>query len=77
MKKCSVCGKELPESWAGEKCLDCSRKAMQKIFKENPEVKQAFMETIQELQKPENIERMARDTANFMNTIQQLKAKGK
>lgn len=77
MKKCVVCGEELPGRWAGEKCLDCSRKAMQKIFKENPEVKQAFMETIQELQKPENIERMARGTANFMNAIQQLKAKGK
>ena len=77
MKKCSVCGKELPESWAGEKCLDCLRKAMQKIFKENPEAKQAFIETIQELKKPENIERMAKDTVNFMNALHQLKAKGK
>lgn len=77
MKKCIVCGKELPESWAGEKCLDCSRKAMKKIFQENPEVKQAFMETIQDLKKPENIECMARDTANFMNVLQQIKTKGK
>lgn len=77
MKKCVVCGKELPGSWAGEKCLDCSRKAMKKIFQENPEVKQAFMEAINELKKPENIERMARDTANFMNALQQIKTKGK
>lgn len=77
MKKCIVCGKELPESWAGEKCLDCSRKSMKKIFQENPEVKQSFMETIQELKKPENIERMAKDAANFMNALQQLKTKGK
>lgn len=77
MKKCVVCGKELPGSWAGEKCLDCSRKAIKKIFQENPEVKQAFMETIQDLKKPENIERMARDTANFMNALQQIKTKGK
>lgn len=77
MKKCIVCGKELPGSWAGEKCLDCSRKAMKKIFQENPEVKQAFMEAINELKKPENIERMARDTANFMSKLQQLKTKRK
>lgn len=77
MKRCIVCGKELPGSWAGEKCLDCSRKAIKKIFQENPEVKQAFMETIQDLKKPENIERMARDTANFMNALQQIKTKGK
>lgn len=77
MKRCPACEKELPESWAGEKCLDCSRKAMQKIFKENPEAKQAFIETIQELKKPENIERMAKDTVNFMNALHQLKAKGK
>ena len=77
MKKCIVCGKELPESWAGEKCLDCSRKAIKKIFQENPEVKQAFMETIQDLKNPENIERMARDTANFMNALQQIKTKEK
>lgn len=77
MKKCTTCGKTLPESWAAEKCLDCSREAMKKIFKENPEVKQAFMETIQELKKPENIERMAKDTANFMGALQWLRAKGK
>lgn len=77
MKKCSVCGKELPWTWAGEKCLDCSRKAMRKIFKENPEFKQAFMETVQELKKPENIERMAKDTADFMSALQQLRTRGK
>ena len=77
MKKCIVCGKELPESWAGKKCLDCSRKAMKKIFEENPEAKQAFMETIKELKKPENIEHMSRDAANFMSALQRLKTKGK
>ena len=35
------------------------------------------METIQDLKNPENIERMARDTANFMNALQQIKTKGK
>lgn len=77
MKKCSVCRKELPGTWAGEKCLDCSREAVRKIFKENPEIKQAFAETIQELKRPENVERMAKDTVNFMKALQQIKAKGK
>lgn len=77
MKVCNICGKELPSSWASEKCLDCSRKSVQKIFKENPEIKQAFMDTIQELKRPENIEQMAKNTASFMNALQQYKAKGR
>lgn len=77
MKKCIVCGKELPGTFAGKKCLDCSREAVRKIFKENPEIKQAFVETIQELKRPENVERMAKDAVNFMNALQQIKAKGK
>ena len=35
------------------------------------------METIQELKRPENVERMAKDAVNFMNALQQIKAKGK
>ena len=46
---------------------------MKKIFRENPEVKQAFHETIEELKKPENVEKMAKNTANFMNAIQALR----
>ena len=47
---------------------------MKKIFRENPEVKQAFRETIEELKKPENVEKMAKNTANFMNAIQKLRS---
>ncbi len=46
---------------------------MKKIFRENPEIKQAFNETIEELKKPENIEKMAKNTANFMNAVQALR----
>lgn len=45
----------------------------EKIFRENPEVKQAFRETIEELKKPENVEKMAKNTADFMNAIQALR----
>mgnify|MGYP000171579953 CR=1 FL=1 len=46
---------------------------MKKIFRKNPEVKQAFRETIEELKKPENVEKMAKSTANFMNVVQALR----
>jgi hypothetical protein len=71
--KCRQCGKELEPYWSTGICLECSRENMKKIFRENPEVKQAFRETIEELKKPENIEKMAKNTANFMNTIQALR----
>lgn len=45
----------------------------EKDIQKNPEVKQAFRETIEELKKPENIEKMAKNTANFMNAVQALR----
>lgn len=71
--KCRQCGKELKPYWGTDICLECSRENMKKIFRENPEIKQAFHETIEELKKPENIEKMAKNTANFMNTVQALR----
>lgn len=71
--KCRQCGKELKPHWSTDICLEYSRENMKKIFRENPEVKQAFRETIEELKKPENIEKMAKNTANFMNTVQALR----
>ena len=70
---CRQCGKELKPHWGTDICLECSRENMKKIFRENPEIKQAFHETIEELKKPENIEKMAKNTANFMNAIQALR----
>ena len=71
--KCRQCGKELKSHWSTDICLECSRKNVKKIFRENPEIKQAFRETIEELKKPENIEKMAKNTANFMNVVQALR----
>ena len=71
--KCRQCGKELESHWSTDICLECLRENMKKIFRENPEVKQAFRETIEELKKPENVEKMAKNTADFMNAIQTLR----
>lgn len=72
--KCRQCGKELKPHWSTDICLECSRENMKKIFRENHEVKQVFRETIEELKKPENVEKMARDTANFIDAIQVLRS---
>lgn len=71
MANCIVCGKELTTPGVS-KCLDCSREAVRKIFKENPEVKQAFKESIEEMKKPENMKVMVDNTCKFMGAIQKM-----
>lgn len=75
MKRCRQCGKELPPSWINDICLECARANLQRSFKENPEFKQAFMESVEELKKPENVEKMAKDTVKFIQGIQALQKK--
>ncbi len=36
--KCRQCGKELKPHWSTDICLECSRRNVKKIFRENPEV---------------------------------------
>ena len=72
--KCRQCGKELKPHWSTDICLECSRENMKKIFREKPEVKQAFHETIEELKKSENIAKMAKNTAGFISAIQALRS---
>lgn len=75
MKKCRQCGKELSNHYSTDICLDCSRENVKKIFKENPELKQAFNESIEEMKKPENMKKMVDDTVRFMRVIQSLQKK--
>ena len=75
MKKCRQCGKELQNPYSTDICLDCSRENVKKIFKENPELKQAFKESIEEMKKPENMKKMVDDTVRFMGAIQPLQNK--
>lgn len=49
MSNCRQCGKELPKVWSTDICLECSKKNVKEIFKEFPDVKEAFMQTIQEM----------------------------
>lgn len=76
MANCRQCGKELPPVWGTNICLDCSRENVRKIFKEDPEVKEAFRESIEEMKKPENMKKMVDDTCRFMAATQSLQ-KGK
>lgn len=72
MANCRQCGKELPKIWSTDICLECSRANVRKIFRENPEVKEAFQESVAEMQKSENMKKMVDDTCRFMSAVQAL-----
>lgn len=63
---CRQCGKELPKNFTTNICLECSKENVRKIFKENPEIKDAFKESIEEMKK------MVDDTVRFMGAIQSM-----
>lgn len=69
---CRQCGKELPKNFTTNICLECSKENVRKIFKENPEIKDAFRESIEEMKKPENMKKMVDDTARFMGAVQSM-----
>ena len=48
-KFCRQCGRELAEWYSTDICLDCSRKNVQKIFKEYPDIEEAFKESIRKM----------------------------
>ena len=56
-------------------CIECARVNVRKIFNENPEIKQAFKESIEEMKKPENMKKMVDDTVRFMGAIQSFQKK--
>ena len=74
MKKCRKCGVELPNAFTTDICLECSKENVRKIFKEYPDVKEAFHESIQEMKKPENMKNMVDETVRFLNVLQKLKS---
>lgn len=69
---CRQCGKELPKNFTTNICLECSKENVRKIFKENPEIKDAFRESIEEMKKPENMKKMVDDTVRFMGVVQSM-----
>lgn len=73
MTKCRECGKIWQNGQITDICLDCSRKNIQKLFRENPELKDAFVESINELKKPENRKKMVYDTCRVINAINEMR----
>ena len=73
MKTCEQCGKEIPDYYKGNKCLDCSKANIQKMFKENPDVKKAFQESMEEMKKPETMKKIVDVTCRFMQVLQDLR----
>lgn len=69
---CRQCGKELPNNFTTNICIECSKENVRKIFKENPEIKDAFKESIEEMKKPENMKKMVDDTVRFMGAVQSM-----
>ena len=70
-KYCRQCGKALPEVWSTDICLECSKENVRNIFKEHPDVKQAFVESVQEMKKPENLEKIVKSTLRVISAAQQ------
>lgn len=73
MTKCRECGKILPQEQRIDIYLDCSRKKIQKRFRDDPELKDVFKKTIEELRKPENVKKMAEDTYRIVNAINEMR----
>lgn len=75
MANCKQCGKELPKAWSTDICLECSQANVRKIFEENPEVKQAYQQSLEEMKKPENLEKMSNSFSKFIDVILKLREK--
>ena len=48
---CRQCGVELPRLWSTDICLECSKNNVKEIFKQYPDVKEAFIESIKKMKK--------------------------
>jgi len=49
--------------------LEQSKENIRKIFAKNPELKQAFKETLDEMSTPEHIDKMAKDIQGAIQTF--------
>lgn len=71
--KCRECGKMLPQEQRIDICFNCSRKNMQKLFRDDPELKDAFKKTIEELRKQENVKKMVDGVCRVVNVINEMR----
>lgn len=70
MGKCIVCGVDIAPGC--KKCMGCSKKAVQAMFRESPELRRAYKETLEEMRQPENIEKMAVQIAPIIQAVAAL-----
>ena len=69
---CRQCNKELPEIYITDICSECSKKNVKALFRENPELKQAFIETVEEMKRPENLKKASEDFIKVAEPIMKL-----
>jgi len=62
----------LPSIGSTDICLEYSEENVRKIFKGNPEAKQAFQEAIEDMKKLETMRKMVANTITFMERLQNL-----
>ena len=53
--------------------LEQSKENLRKIFAKNPELKQAFKETLDEISTPENIEKMSKEIHSVIKEFVNIK----
>ena len=53
--------------------LESSKKKLQEIFRENPELREAFKETLEEMRKPENMKKAVNEIQEGVNIIMSLR----
>lgn len=59
---------------SSEEKLKQSKENLRKIFLDNPELKQAFKETLDEMSTPENIDKMAKDIHSALKNYKYKKS---
>ncbi|MEG1565105.1 MAG: hypothetical protein RR365_15510 [Bacteroides sp.] len=67
MAKCIKCGVDV--AIGRQKCLACSTEDVRALLRKNPELKQAFKDTIRKMRQPENIEKMAEQAVPVVEAV--------
>lgn len=67
--KCRQCGIDLPEYISTDICLECSKKNLQETFHRYPELKEAYKETIRELNTPEVRDKIVKNGEELMKRL--------
>lgn len=65
--KCIDCGKNIPHGC--KRCKECNEKALKTTLARCPELKRAFGATVNEMRKPENIEKMVREITPHIQAV--------